>query len=378
MDFINMLCSSWPEGNFWASIIKLFDFIGSYAWIIIVFTIVLKLVLSPLDFLQKYYTNKTTRIQAKLQPELEKLQKRYGQNQTLLSKKQTELYAKHNFNMKGSCIVMIIYMVVTLTVFITFFSSLQTISNFKIKDQFETLQTTYNQSYEVEYLQDYLGVVDLNEYYASEDKAAFIETKEAEKLVADNTLTAETIANYKANCISNAQDKVVDKYAEIKDSWLWVKNIWRPDSSTAGQILKYEEFIKSTELNISEEDYNNIMGKLFTDEETSGPNGYYILSIIVVLVTFLSQWLTKKLTQPKRSDGKPVQQGGMGSKILMLVLPFIMFMMTMSSSALFAIYIITNSVLSSLINPLTTVICNKIEDKREEKIKNQNKAEYSR
>ena len=71
-----MLCSTWPEGNFWASIIKLFDFVGSYAWTIIVFTIVLKLVLSPLDFLQKFYTNKTTRQQAKLQPELQKLQKR--------------------------------------------------------------------------------------------------------------------------------------------------------------------------------------------------------------------------------------------------------------------------------------------------------------
>ena len=156
MDFINLICSSWPQDNFWASVIKLFDFIGNYAWVIIVFTIILKLVLSPLDFLQKYYTNKTTRMQAKLQPELAKLQKRYGQNQTLLYQKQTELYKKNNFSMKGSCVVMIIYMAVTLTVFLTLFNSLQYISNFKIKDQFETLQTTYNQSYEVEYLQNYL------------------------------------------------------------------------------------------------------------------------------------------------------------------------------------------------------------------------------
>lgn len=376
MDFINLICSSWPQDNFWASIIKLFDFIGSYAWIIIIFTIVLKLVLSPLDFLQKFYTNKTTRMQAKLQPELAKLQKRYGQNQTLLYQKQTELYKKNNFSMKGSCFVMIIYMAVTLTVFLTLFNSLQYISNFKIKDQFESLQTTYNQSYEVEYLQDYLGV-NLEDYYASENKADFVASKEADKLASDSTLTAEDIEEFKNNCILAAQDDVVAKYGEIKDSWLWVKNIWRPDSPTASQILKHDEFVAATGLNVSEQDYNNVMGKLFTNKETSSPNGYYILSIIVVIVSFLSQWLTRKLTQPKSTDGSKPQQPGL-TKILMFILPIAMLMFTISSSAMFAIYIITNTVITTLINPVTTIICNKIEDRAEKKKKEQNKAEYSR
>ena len=377
MDFINLICSSWPQDNFWASVIKLFDFIGNYAWVIIVFTIILKLVLSPLDFLQKYYTNKTTRMQAKLQPELAKLQKRYGQNQTLLYQKQTELYKKNNFSMKGSCVVMIIYMAVTLTVFLTLFNSLQYISNFKIKDQFETLQTTYNQSYEVEYLQNYLNI-DLDEYYSSENKAEFVEAKEAAKIASDPaTFTEAVVLDKKNEAISNAQDKVVVKYDEIKDSWLWVKNIWRPDSPTASQILNHGDFVTATGLNISEADYNNVMGKLFTNPQTSGANGYYILSVIVVVVSFLSQWLTRKLSQPKSKDGVAVQQPGM-TKILMFILPFAMLMFTISSSAMFAIYIITNSVVTTLINPLTTLICNKIEDRNEKKHKEQNKAEYSR
>ena len=119
------------------------------------------------------------------------------------------------------------------------------------------------------------------------------------------------------------------------------------------------------------------MGKLFTNPQTSSANGYYILSVIVVLVSFLSQWLTRKLSQPKSADGTKVQQPGM-TKILMFILPFAMLMFTISSSAMFAIYIITNSVVTTLINPLTTVICNKIEDKQEKKKKDQNKAEYSR
>ena len=279
--------------------------------------------------------------------------------------------------MKGSCTVMIIYLVVTMTVFITLFSSLQDISNFKIKDQFETLQATYNASYEVEYLEDYLNI-DLQEYYASENKADFIQTKETEKIASDPTTFTEDIVLAKKNeCIANAQEDVVIKYDEIKDSWLWVKNIWRPDSPTASQILNHSEFVTATGLNISEQDYNNVMGKLFTNPETSGVNGYYILSIIVVVVSFLSQWLTRKLSQPKSKDGATIQQPGM-AKILMFILPFAMLMFTISSSAMFAIYIITNSVVTTLINPLTTFICNKIEDKIEKKKKEQNKAEYSR
>ena len=146
-----MLGSAWPEGNFWAFLIKLFD-VGSYAWTIIIFTVVLKLLLSPLDILQRYYTNKTTRAQAKLQPEIEKLKKRYGQNQNLLYQKQNELYQKSGFNMKGSCLVMLVYMVVTLVVFLTLYSSLQSIAGFKIKNQYQELEQTYDSSYNQSYL----------------------------------------------------------------------------------------------------------------------------------------------------------------------------------------------------------------------------------
>ena len=69
MDIINLFCSAWPADNFWATLIKLFD-VGSYAWTIILFTLVLKLILSPLDFLQRFYTNKTMCAQQKLQPQL--------------------------------------------------------------------------------------------------------------------------------------------------------------------------------------------------------------------------------------------------------------------------------------------------------------------
>lgn len=390
MDFINLLgAAAWPEGNFWASLIKLFD-VGSYAWTIILFTVILKLVLSPLDFLQRFYTNKTTRAQAKLQPELQKLQKRYGQNQTLLAQKQNELYQKNNVSMKGSCIVMLIYMVVTLTVFMTLYSSLGTISNYKINTQFEELQATYHNSYDVEYekeyLQDYLNISNLDDYYSADNKEEFLAEKESLKIAEfEQTLThEEALAKFDAEkseilltAQQNGQDLVFKQYDEIKDSWLWVKNIWRADNPTIKQILSYTDFKNATNTSVSETEYNAVMGKLLNDPQTNSANGYYILSAIVVIVSLLSQIITRKMSQPKTKDGQVVATPGAG-KIMMFIMPIIMMLFTLSSSAMFAIYIITNSLISTILTPITTVVCNKIEDKKEKTKKEKNKAEYSR
>jgi len=366
MDFITLLGSVWPDNNFWASIIKIFD-VNSYAWTILLFTIVLKLVLSPLDFLQRFYTNKTSRMQAKIMPEMEKLKKRYGQNQALLYQKQNELYKKHNVNMRGSCTVMILYMVVTLTVFLTLFNSLQSISSFQINNQFNELSQAYSISYNQEYYVDYLGITE-EEFLSKtpEEQNTFLALFDEDEL--------QTAKN---QAISNAQDKVVLKYEEVKDSWLWVNNIWRSDKPTTTAILNYNDFVASTGSKITQVEYENVMAKLINNKEINKANGYYILSIVVVLVSFLSQWITRKISQPKSANGQTVAQPGM-TKILMFIMPIAMFMFTISSSAMFAIYIIANTLITTLLTPIITIVANKIEDKKEKETKIKNKAEYSR
>lgn len=374
MDSINLLALVWPEGNFWATLIKLFD-VGSYVWTILIFTVVLKLLISPLDFLQRYFTNKQTRAQALMMPELEKLKKRCGQNQMLFQKKQTELYSKYNVSMKGSCIVMIIYMAVTLLVFITLFSSLREISSFKMKYQFEELQSTYSTSYQPNfesYVTSLGGTIE--DYNAAEDKNAYL----VNAYIAANSVTEdeakEAIDADLSVYIGEAQDKVVLKYDEIKDSWLWVKNIWRPDTLTKTAILNHTDFVNATGYQISEKDYNLIMGKLIDNKEINTVNGYYILSVIVVGVSLLSQYLSRKLSKPK---GSTAPQPGAG-KVLMFVLPLVMLIFTVTSSAMFSVYIITNSLVSTVLIPITTKICNKIEDKHDQERKDKNKAIYSR
>ncbi|NCB48142.1 MAG: hypothetical protein EOM55_00715 [Clostridia bacterium] len=384
MDFINLLCSAWPEGNFWASIIKIFDFVGNYAWTIILFTIALKLVLSPMDFLQRFFTNKTTRAQAKLQPQIEKLKKLYGQNQVLLSQKQNELYQKSGLNMKSSCVVMIVYMALTLTIFMTLFSSMQSIATFKIKAQYQELQQTYYNSYNTEYLESYLDIdLESEEYINVEEKEAYIIIQEDSKigsLIIEQSISEEEattqLTEYRTTCIETAETLVFEQYEETKDSFFWIKNIWRADKLTINSILTYEDF-KSYDTSVTEASYNAVMNKLLTDDTgVNGANGYYILSIIVLVVTFFSQWLTKKLTEARNKGVAQSKNGTM--KILMYILPVTMVIFTLNSSAIFAIYIITNSIMSTLLTPLSTFISNKIEDKKELKRNESIKVDYRR
>ncbi len=367
MGIISLLCSAWPSDNLWANIIKLFD-VGSYAWTIIIFTLVLKLVLSPMDFLQRYYTNKTSRAQAKLQPQLEKLQRQYGQNQTLLYQKQNELYRKSGFSMKGSCIVMLVYLVLTLTIFISLFSSMQYIAGFKIKNQYRQLESTYMQNYIFLIGGSYDDYINLQ---TSEEKENYI-------INLENTIPEENRDELIASYVSLSQDEVLSKYLEIKDSWLWIKNIWIADKATNNEILSYSSYKSLTGDNVEETQYNIVMKKLIDGENnTNNVNGYYILPILVLLLSFVSQWISRKMLQGKNTNNQNVQQPGF-AKIMMFILPFTMLIFTLNSSAIFSIYILINSLVSTIITPIITVICNKIEDKREEKVKQINRVDYRR
>ena len=66
-----------PTG-LWQTLINFFeDFLLNYAWAIILLTICIKLILTPLDFLNKKVARDNARMQAAVAPQMAKLQKQY-------------------------------------------------------------------------------------------------------------------------------------------------------------------------------------------------------------------------------------------------------------------------------------------------------------
>ncbi len=84
----------------------IYDLVNNYGLSIIIFSVVIKVVMFPLSV--KQY--KSTLAMRKLQPELNKLQKKYGQDREKLQKEQMELYQKHNISPAAGCLPMLIQM----------------------------------------------------------------------------------------------------------------------------------------------------------------------------------------------------------------------------------------------------------------------------
>lgn len=87
-----------------------------FALSIIITTIILKVLILPLNF----STMKNQRKMAKLQPEIQKLQKKYKNDPQTLAMKQQQLYKDSNTNMLGGCLPMIFQLVILMAFYRVF------------------------------------------------------------------------------------------------------------------------------------------------------------------------------------------------------------------------------------------------------------------
>ena len=80
------------------------SWVGSWGWSIVVFAILIRLVLTPLDFKSRVSMRKTQ----KLQPQLQALQKKYANDKEKLNAKTAELYKKEHINPLSSCLPLLL------------------------------------------------------------------------------------------------------------------------------------------------------------------------------------------------------------------------------------------------------------------------------
>ncbi len=353
MAFIGSLLITAPTGM-WPSIINAFNSVGNYAWGIILLTICIKLVMSPLDFFNKKVTRKNAQMQAVLQPEMVKIQKQYGHDKNLYNQKLSELYKKNNYNIMGSCVFMLVNLILTLVIFLTLWGSLNSMANFKIADQYNQLETIYEQTY------------------------------------------AETQGTEEEKVIS-ANNAVKIKYDEIKDSWLWIENVWVSETPWTNSIPDFNSYLSMignkveiveegkpvlknfSELTEEQQDeikanYEKVMNPL--RESVNRVNGYLILPILAIGTSLLSQLLMQfRVTKKKKSENAVAQPT---NKVLLIVLPLIMGLFTLFYNSVFAIYIITGQVISIITAPIIDLIIDKVEERAEKKKEAKVVVEYSR
>ena len=198
---VNMMLSS----NLWQTIISWFaSWIVNYGWAIIVFTVVLKLVLTPLDLIQRTSSAKQQKVMASMKPELEAIQQKYGNNKEKLNQETAKLYKKHNVGMGGMCFTMLITMVLTIVIFFTLYGSLRGFGEAKLYSTYSDLDQSY-QAAQIHIAQN-----------------------------AEEFATEEAKQEYVYNVV-----KETYKEQSKQNSWLWVKNVWKSDTNIS-QLVTFD------------------------------------------------------------------------------------------------------------------------------------------
>ncbi len=127
-------------GDFFASIIYWLVGIVGVVGGIVLFTLLLKLVTFPFDYVSRASMRKNSVKMEEMRPELEKLQKQYADNKDLYNQKMMALYKKNGYSMFGACLPTII----TLIIFIIALNGFQAYSQFQNKQYFYDMSVAYN------------------------------------------------------------------------------------------------------------------------------------------------------------------------------------------------------------------------------------------
>jgi len=283
--------------------------IGNICVTMILFTLMLKVLTFPLDFLSRRSMKRNQLIQERLKPQFDKIEKQIKDKKQVQQVKYA-LMRKEGYKMMGACLPSII----TLVLFLYIFSALNSFTTFTNAELFNRMAQEYER---------------LAVYEEAGDKIYFDE------------------ATYTLN--PAGQEKMQEKYQELNPSFLWIKNPWRSDSWNS-PIATYEEF-KSGGIGISgliieeefaENQYYMVMETITANSKYQGWNGFLILPILAAAASFFSQFISRKLQGPQMGQGKGMQTA------MMIMFPLMMLYFGLQYTSGFSMYILFNSIFSTL------------------------------
>ncbi len=177
----------------------------------------------------------------------------------------------------------------------------------------------------------------------------------------DDVYLSSAVQSVAMNLISNT-------YESTKDSFLWIQNIWQPDSPTSKQIVSYGQIKSAFGKSIQEGEetiYNAFMPDLKKIKDKG--NGLLLIPVLCVLFSMLSIYINSlynKIKNKKKGLAAPKT-----SKVMLIIMPVILGLFALLYNSVFAIYMLTGQIVSTILSPLQLLIVDKILDKKEDKKK---------
>ena len=187
-------------------IIWLVQVSSSIAAGIIIFTLILKLITLPFDFVSRASMRKNSLKMEQMRPELERLQKQYADNKELYNQKMMALYKKNGYSMFGACLPTIL----TLIIFIVAINAFTDYSQYQNKLDFYHMSQSYNNVL-------YYGIEDDGEYILrNEDGSVIINSEKLYEKVKNNKNETISFSSNEVSIIAKWEEKIINEISYNK------------------------------------------------------------------------------------------------------------------------------------------------------------------
>ena len=290
----------------------LHSIINNYALTIIVFTILIKLVVMPLNLKSR----RSTMRMSSLAPKQKALQEKYKDDQEKLNQKIQELYRKEGVNPMGSCLPMLISMVILFAMFY----ALRTFANEQLVSQFLTFY--HNPEIDPHTLvEPFLWIKNL--WMPDSPFATYMPDVQSLRMVDFKVWTDVSAKLVAAGTIPEALN-----FANANDLTNYITQVVTPFVSSAAYAPYIAPVVGLGNL--------NILGIIRFSIYQEG-NGWFLLPILSVVSQIFMQKLTMKNTQMD-----PSQESS--QKMMIYVMTFMSLYFCASYNSAFALYWVVSNI----------------------------------
>ena len=439
MAVLSLLLSVAEPSGFWITIIRAFENVtNNYVLAIIFLTVVIKLIWTPIDTFNRRSQQKMSQTQAKMQPELDAINKKYTKDPNLLKQKQNEVYKKYNSKSMGGCFLMLVFMALNLTIFFTLFSGLNAMGAYKISESYDYLKYSYANVLEVtnEFIGDEpsqaeifnnpenlvyrievdetnpenmeIVLLQLNgesetEFARSEYKTDFSTTETEIVDGQEQTVVTETTNEYLnailtkfdgivlketaiegsdetekytlTNAVTDASSSfIVERYQSNKESFLWIDNIWISDSPFNQSIVDYKGYESQIGAGNVEEGEDTIYNAFMPNLQAKQSRVNGYF-ILPILCILASVLTTLLSTRLGRKKGEKTPNQ---NKWLAIIMPIIFGVFALFYNSVFAIYMLTSQVMTAVTLPVQNVVLRAIDNRKKKKEEEKTEIDYTR
>ena len=311
--------------------------VGAFSVTVIMFTLFLKIILTPFDFWQKQLSRSNAKKMELMKPQLDKITKQCGSNKQLLMQKQRALYKQYKYSTFGACLPLIITMVIFFIILGGFNSAVR-MHNLAT---YEKMKGIYETVYD-----------------------------EAIESLVDSEMTDAEKAEKRAEAVAKAEQAVLDSYESEK--FFLTKNIFVADN-WKDPIPSSSDFtgtgMGGSGIDVDAGRYEIVMRPLM-EKYNDQWNGYLILPVLVLLLNLVTMKLNKPPEQPavagQSEEQRKAQQTQM--KVMQFIMPIIMLVFAIFYSAAFTLYMLISSLYSTIFNLCFNLITKRIDAREKDRL----------